>query len=87
MIEHWNGTSWAIVASPTTSGLLRGVAGVSANNIWAVGGVVEHWDGMSWSIVSGPSVDYNAVTALSDGTVIAVGRSCSTSCSAAIVEN
>jgi hypothetical protein len=57
-IEHWNGKSWTVVASPTIEGdSLSSVAAVSANNVWAVGGVhgnalVEHWDGTSWSIVS-----------------------------------
>jgi hypothetical protein len=36
LIEHWNGTSWSVVTSPS-SGTLNGVSTVSANDIWAVG--------------------------------------------------
>jgi hypothetical protein len=94
-IEHWDGTSWSIVAStnPDPSGPsdLDGIAAISANDIWAVGTsggafvvptaktLTEHWDGTSWSIIPSPSPaqDQNqlfAVTALSDGTVAAVGH-------------
>src|SRR6266516_6849274 len=60
LIEHWNGTSWSVVASPNVglqSNSLSGVVAVSANNIWAVGSyygipvgrtLIEHWDGTSW---------------------------------------
>jgi hypothetical protein len=93
-IEHWDGTSWSIVSSPSpTSSLgldssLRGIAAISANDIWAVGTfnkstggaatLTEHWDGMSWTIISSPnpgtaSNSLFGVTALSDGTVVAVG--------------
>ena len=44
LIEHWNGTTWRIMPSPTLPGMtprglahLAGVAAVSARNIWAVG--------------------------------------------------
>src|SRR6516225_3734510 len=88
-IEHWDGTSWSIVASPNPnpggSSSLDGIAAISANDIWAVGGIglpktlTEHWDGTSWSIIPSPSPAANqnqlfAVTALSDGTVAAVGH-------------
>jgi hypothetical protein len=94
-IEHWDGTSWSIVAStnPNPSGPsgLDGIAAISANDIWAVGSMggvngvataqtlTEHWDGTSWSIIPSPSPAANqnelfAVTALSDGTVVAVGH-------------
>jgi hypothetical protein len=85
-VEHWDGTSWSIVASPIVSGGgLHGVAAISANDIWAVGNasvqetLTEHWDGKSWSIVHSPNPAVNqnllnGVTALSDGTVAAVGH-------------
>src|SRR5262249_20414241 len=58
---------------------------VSANDIWAVGSIginrtlTEHWDGSSRSIVHSPNPAVNqnfllGVTALSDGTVTAVGH-------------
>jgi hypothetical protein len=94
-IEHWDGTSWSIVSSPnpnsapTKDTALNGIAAVSADDIWAVGGgdfdttgssatLIEHWDGTTWTIVSSPdpgtaSNALAAVTALSDGTVVAVG--------------
>ena len=74
LIEHWDGASWSLVPSPSPSGAtnsyLAGVAGVAANDVWAVGyanypastpGVtvmqtlIEHWNGVSWSIVPSPN--------------------------------
>ena len=75
---------------PTKDTALYGIAAVSANDIWAVGAgnfstvsgtatLIEHWDGTSWTIVSSPDPGTAtnalvAVTALSDGTVVAVGN-------------
>lgn len=68
LIEHWNGTSWRVVASPnvgSSGNQLRGVVAVSARNIWAVGysnypsastTLVEQWNGRSWSVVASPNV-------------------------------
>jgi hypothetical protein len=67
VIEHWNGTSWSIVASAQANIILWGIAAVS-------GGTTEHWDGTSWSLLATQSgVNPNGVTALSDGIVVAVG--------------
>ena len=69
LIEHWNGTSWSVVPSPTPSGALysrlKSVNAVSANNIWAVGDLrlrgggsrtlIEHWNGTSWHRVPSPN--------------------------------
>jgi len=69
VIEHWDGTSWTIVASPNipssnATSILNGIAAVSANDIWAVGDftdssgthtLTEHWDGTSWSIIPSPN--------------------------------
>jgi hypothetical protein len=72
----------------TVNTLFNGIAAVSANDIVAVGVIgtapigsktlIEQWDGTSWSIVSSPSPStyenyLTAVTALSDGTVVAFG--------------
>lgn len=79
-IAHWDGTSWSFVSSPNPNprgtSFLGVIAAVSANNIWAFGGgIFEHWDGTSWSIISNPSLaSIKAATALSDGTVVAVGE-------------
>jgi hypothetical protein len=87
LIEHWNGTVWSVVTNPALSGFgyLTGVAGTSANNVWAVGRdgrhpvpVIEHWNGTSWTLVSQPVSGYdsalNSVSAVSGSDVWAVGE-------------
>jgi hypothetical protein len=102
-LEHWDGTSWSIVTSPksATQSLgtaLYGIAAVSANEVWAVGvdnsaTLTEEWDGTSLKIVNSPnpasvSNGLEGVTALSDGTVVAVGvQTSSTSRTPLILEN
>ena len=66
LILHWNGTTWAQVASPDpaqASGL-TGVATTSASDAWVVGfdytgtadqSLIVHWDGESWTQVTSPS--------------------------------
>lgn len=69
LIEHWNGTAWSIVPSPSpgSSGNLSGVTtSNAANDVWAVGSDVPaggtlaqtltlNWNGTSWVTV--PSAD------------------------------
>lgn len=67
LIEHWNGHQWSIVKSPNRparpllpGNQLRGIAAISANNIWAVGisndqTLIEHWNGTRWSIIASPN--------------------------------
>ncbi len=69
LIEHWNGSTWRVVASPTTSlgdSELDGVAAISPTDAWAVGDMfkegayigqtlIEHWNGTSWAVVTSPS--------------------------------
>jgi hypothetical protein len=95
-VLHWDGVSWSFsttvnpLAANNLSSTFTGIAAVSANNIWVVGTFVEQWNGSSWNLVNSPSgVRLLGVTALTDGTVIAVGQQCnsSSSCSAAILEN
>ena len=40
LIEHWDGASWTVVASPSlpASNELLAASAVSADNVWAVGG-------------------------------------------------
>lgn len=71
--------SWNVVSSPNTTmpdNILRGVAVVTASDIWVVGDatrdpsvpgatLIEHWDGSSWSIVRSPGP--RGATALLDG--------------------
>lgn len=68
LIEHWNGTSWQIVASPSPGPLsfLTSVTALAANNVWAAGvtgtdstsdeqTLIEHWNGSVWSVVASPN--------------------------------
>ncbi|MGI8588139.1 MAG: FG-GAP-like repeat-containing protein [Chloroflexia bacterium] len=69
LVEHWDGTAWTIVPSPslsTNANVLLGVTALASNNAWAVGlssdaggterTLIEHWDGTSWTIVPSPNV-------------------------------
>jgi hypothetical protein len=68
LVEHWNGKTWAKVASPNPSGSrgsnLDGVSASSAKNAWAVGfyltphgaaPLIEHWNGKTWQRVPSPN--------------------------------
>ncbi|MEO8973437.1 MAG: hypothetical protein ABI406_17765 [Ktedonobacteraceae bacterium] len=70
LIEHWDGTSWAIVKdpSPTNGAQLSALTALSATNIWAVGmyvnnlgqtlnarTLIEHWNGTAWTVVQSPN--------------------------------
>ena len=64
LVEHWDGTSWAIFPSPNTSraqnNFLYGVACTATSQCWSVGyyqdanglphTLIERWDGTSWTI-------------------------------------
>ncbi len=66
LTEHWNGTTWSEVSSPSPSSgtnELHDVVAVSTNDVWAVGyyytsnlvnsfSIAEHWNGTMWSVVS-----------------------------------
>jgi photosystem II stability/assembly factor-like uncharacterized protein len=69
LIEHWNGTNWQVVSSPSAGtfvNVLAGVTAISPGDIWAVGydsnpggasqTLIEHWNGTSWQVVSSPNV-------------------------------
>jgi hypothetical protein len=69
IIEHWDGSAWSVVHSPSQPGLSNtfgGLAAIAPNNVWAAGytydsssGVsrtlIEHWNGSAWSIVPSPN--------------------------------
>jgi hypothetical protein len=70
LIEHWNGTAWTQVPSPSPGGtrgfsVLNGVAATSSTNAWAVGDyaarhslfqtLIEHWNGTAWTQVPSPN--------------------------------
>jgi len=83
--------AWTIVPSVdpgTTFNYLQGMAAVSANDVWAVGGyldasanydtLAEHWNGTAWSVVTTPNQPslpngLNAVAAIAPNDVWAVG--------------
>ena len=79
LIEHWNGSKWSVVTSPNQPGsinnFLSGIAVISANDIWAVGGyqdsslagftLTEHWNGSKWSIVKSPDTQ-NRLRSIND---------------------
>jgi hypothetical protein len=67
LIEHWNGTSWAMVGSPSTSSFqnnqLNAVVCGAQSECWSVGKsnsgfvdqtLVERWNGTSWVIANSP---------------------------------
>jgi hypothetical protein len=64
LIEHFNGSSWSVVPSPSPGALqniLFSVAAITDADVWAVGGeqdssgvwhtLTEHWNGSDWSVV------------------------------------
>jgi hypothetical protein len=69
LIEHWNGTAWTQVPSPSPQpvSVLYAVAAVSPTDAWAVGftgdtankgghlrALILHWDGTAWTRVPTP---------------------------------
>jgi len=62
LVEHWNGSSWQIQASPNPSvqyNFLCGVAATSGTNAWTGGTyvqagyqapIMEHWNGQAWKL-------------------------------------
>jgi hypothetical protein len=61
LVEHWNGSGWKIMTSPTGNrgASLDGVSCPSKTSCFAVGytdfgGLVEHWNGSSWKIATSP---------------------------------
>lgn len=69
LIEHWDGTSWSVVSSPSPGSLDNKLAAIASipgsNELWAVGyyssipgpdqTLIEQWNGSSWSVVPGPN--------------------------------
>jgi len=68
LIEHWDGTSWSVVASPNKGPFpnsLSSVAAIGPDDVWAVGAwftkafvdrtLVLHWDGTAWHRVVSPN--------------------------------
>src|SRR5260370_542580 len=87
LILHWDGASWTIASSFSTSGGLLGVSATSASDIWAVGAgggptytpLALHNNGTAWSVVPSPGVQnsdvnvFEGVDALTTSNVWAAG--------------
>src|SRR5512135_2821947 len=83
LIEHWDGTKWSLVPTPSAAaaGTLNAVTATAANDVWAVGfaggsNLVMHFDGTSWSVAPAPLVrnsHLSGVSAMSSTDVWAVG--------------
>ena len=78
LVLHWNGTKWALVASPNPSpqfDSLTSVSAVSPSDAWAVGvagkgsnntqALVLHWNGRAWIPVPTPSPAGSRLTGVS----------------------
>jgi hypothetical protein len=67
LVEHWNGSTWAVVRDPRTQGAraeLFAVSAASPTNVWAVGyrepgftpgPFVAHWNGTRWHVFAAPT--------------------------------
>ena len=68
LIEHWNGTSWSVVPSPSPGSgeYLNGVTANGSSDVWAVGAYLPagssnlqtltlNWNGTAWSTVASPT--------------------------------
>lgn len=86
LIEHWNGTSWQVVASPNPGGpngpnALRGVDAAGPQDVWAVGSarspsrpLILRFDGSGWRrFPNRCRVPLDAVDVLSATQIWAVG--------------
>jgi hypothetical protein len=73
---HWDGSSWAAVASPAATGAsLESVSCTSSSSCWAVGDtgngqksprpLIVRWDGSSWASVSAPHLHTEVLQAIS----------------------
>jgi hypothetical protein len=77
LTEHWNGSTWSLIANPGHSGsgsVFYGVTAVSSTDVWAVGvyyanstkskfyTFAEQWNGTSWSIVTTPAPKVSSFT-------------------------
>ncbi|MFL5586083.1 MAG: hypothetical protein ACJ8DI_00300 [Ktedonobacteraceae bacterium] len=79
LAEHWNGTTWQLVASPNPDPMINGLSSLSAasaNNIWAVGiqnvaskTLIQHWNGTQWQVVASPNRDGSSNILQSDAVV------------------
>jgi len=84
LIEHWDGTAWQVVESPSVGegdNVLVDVAASHADDVWAVGyrdggTLVVHWDGERWEAFPSPggAGTLQGVSAGAGGAWWAVGK-------------
>ncbi|MEO8288985.1 MAG: S-layer homology domain-containing protein [Chloroflexota bacterium] len=83
ILLHWNGSTWSSdITSPSYYIRLKGIDGVTSNDLWAVGDDaygtgqhIEHWNGSAWSLVTNPEIGpLNGVAAVFANNVWAVGN-------------
>jgi hypothetical protein len=54
-VEHWDGSTWSVVASPD-AGRLTSVAAIATNDAWALGErSLLHWNGTAWQQMALPA--------------------------------
>lgn len=89
LIEHWNGTRWRLVRSPSVPdhlNTLTGVVAIAPDDAWAVGTLTDfqpgaeaillHWNGDRWSRAKNACGSYlTEIDALSSSEIWATGGS------------
>lgn len=93
LVEHWNGTHWAVEATVSMSNATIGaIAATSSNDVWIAGeagqgngvhSLFEHWDGTRWRLVppaTGQTGEVTSLVAVGPSDVWAVGRYRTNSC-------
>ena len=79
-ILHWNGSGWAEVTIPGSTGSFNHVGGSSRTNVWVTGATADgartawRWNGTSWTSVSTGAYDIADVAALGPKNAWAVGN-------------
>jgi hypothetical protein len=73
LTEHWNGSRWAVQASPdpgTLASVLNGVAAAGPSKVWAVGtfassstqtALIARWTGRGWTMQASPTSAFGIV--------------------------
>ena len=83
MTEHFDGSTWSVLPTPTmplTGGGLIGLAALSPANYWAVGytgvqtltALIESWNGSVWRVVASPTAGFT--TSVLEGVAAVTAR-------------
>ena len=87
LLDHWNGTSWQVLAAPQAGSASRFTSvSASGSDVWAAGSytqggvdwpLLDHWNGTSWQVVGAPRTgtasSFTSISALSATDVWAAG--------------